>query len=338
MPIDQKYLSKFNQIWDEKCKKYPKLPSILPATNRIIVVGDIHGDFNELIKCLNTAGVINLSGNWIGNDTIVVQCGDQIDSCRSSVNVNCHSQRQDNDKAEDIKILRYLTKLHNEALKYSGAVYSLIGNHEMMNSNDLRYVSYDNIVSFASPNSKDKFNSGLENRKNEFKPGNKMANFLACTRLMALVIGSNLFVHAGIVKEIANKYEIDDLNKILSLYLFNELDNPEYITDIFDNAMVSPLWTRAYGLANKKMSKKKCAEMMEPLLKSYNVGRIYVGHTPQVLDGINGLCKDTNNKYQINLVDYGGSRAFNEFNKNSKAQVLEILNDGEKITILKEKL
>ena len=41
-----------------------------------------------------------------------------------------------------------------------------------------------------------------------FKPGNKMANFLACTRSMVLIIGSNIFVHAGLLPEIVNKYNI----------------------------------------------------------------------------------------------------------------------------------
>lgn len=342
MPIDEKYINKFNTLWNDKCKKYPKLPSVLPATHRIIVIGDIHGDFNELIRCLKIPGLVNEANNWTGNDTVVVQCGDQIDSCRSDNNTNCHLERQPNDKAEDIKILKYLTNLHKQATKQGGAVYSLIGNHEMMNSNDLRYVSYDNIVSFSSKDANNKFISGLENRKKDFTPGNKLANFLACTRLMALVIGSNLFVHAGIVEEISKKYSIEDLNMILSLYLFNELDNQEYITDIFERPNISPLWTRVFGLANKNMNKEKCAKLMDPLLKSYNVGKIYVGHTPQVLDGISGMCPGDDNNNRINLVDYGGSKAFDLFDskgdkksESRKAQVLEILDDGEKINILK---
>lgn len=342
MPINEKYINKFNDLWDKKCNKYPRLPSVLPATRRIIVIGDIHGDFDELIRCLDRADLVDSSNNWIGNDTIVVQCGDQIDSCRSNETVNCHMEKQDDDKAEDIKILRYLTNLHNQASKFGGAVYSLIGNHEMMNSYDLRYVSYENIVSFADDNSHNKFISGLENRKKQFTPGNKLAEFLACTRLMALVIGSNLFVHAGLVKKISEKYSISDLNMILSLYLFNELDEQEYISDIFENPKISPLWTRVFGLAKKNMGKKKCAELMDPLMENYQVGKIYVGHTPQVLDGITGMCLDSNNNNKINLVDYGGSKAFDLFDTNGKeksdsrkSQVLEILNDGEVINILK---
>ena len=41
---------------------------------RIVVVGDIHGDFNILITCLKKAKVINDSREWIGGSTHVVQC------------------------------------------------------------------------------------------------------------------------------------------------------------------------------------------------------------------------------------------------------------------------
>ena len=52
-------------------------------------------------------------------------------------------------------------------------------------------------------------------------------------------------------------------------------------------------------------------------------------------NGISSICND-----KIWLTDYGASKAFNQFHlKNKKyIQVLEILNDGEKFNILKEKI
>ena len=68
----------------------------------------------------------------------------------------------------------------------------------------------------------------MEARMWAFEPGNPLAEFLACTRKLVLKIGSNLFVHAGILPEIAEKYnDISEMNNILSMYLFNLLDKNE---------------------------------------------------------------------------------------------------------------
>ena len=314
------YLKKFNTIYEQKCSnKY--LPSNLPAVGRIIVIGDIHGDMEKLLKCLKIAKLIDNNNdshiNWIGGDSVVVQVGDQIDSCR----INCN--QISNDNADDIKILYFLTELHNKAAKKGGAIYSLMGNHEFMNVlGDFSYVSHSNIRAF------DKIvKTGEEVRRDEFAPGNRSANFLACTRKMALIIGSNLFVHGGIIPEMVNRYSIDDMNKLLALFLFDEFKQPTIFQDLFINAETSPFWTRKFG-----MYINNCNSLLEPLEQVYKVGKIFVGHTPQMRTGIRSQC---NNK--VWLTDVGMSRAF-DFNMHSHlrdAQVLEILNDGETINILK---
>jgi len=328
------YLKNFDKIWKAKCSTHNKLPNILPAVRRIIVIGDVHGDYDQVLNCLKIGGVINDQKQWIGGDTVVVQLGDQVDSCRAAG--FCHlPNTTSNDKAEDIKILQFFTALHEDAAKAGGAVYSILGNHELMNvQGDMTYVSYENIMEFDK-----NYFKALDKRKKDFKPGNELANFLACTRQMALIIGSNLFVHAGIVPEIVTQYpNVNDLNKLLTLYLLGELETPHHFNDIFMSAQHSPLWNRVFGNVNNSID--KCKRLMKPLKDVYNVGRIYVGHTPQVSFGIKSSCND-----KIWLADNGVSRAFDDLDLNYKmtgersvtrqAQVLEILNDGEKITILK---
>ena len=121
-------------------------------------------------------------------------------------------------------ILQYFTKLHHQAQKVGGAVYSLLGNHELMNvKGDFRYVSYEGLKEFDDykyedeegnkvnyfineQGEKEQFQSGEQARRWTFSPGNPISEFLACTRQMALIIGSNLFVHAGVLPSIAKKY------------------------------------------------------------------------------------------------------------------------------------
>lgn len=311
--MNNNYIENFNKIFEEKCNvKY--LPSILPAVDKIIVIGDIHGDFTKLKKILKKTKIIDNNNNWVGKDTVIVQVGDQIDSCRNAPYCHLMGMVKD-DKAEDITILEFMTELHEKAQEHGGAVYSLLGNHEIMNVNgDFSYVSYENIKEFGDS----------EKRREAFKPGNKIASFLACTRKTALIIGSNLFVHAGIIPKLLDRYNIEDINKILSLFLLDELHAPDVFKDIFINGKHSPLWTRVFG---ENMNKEQCKLYLQPL-KSYNVGKIFVGHTPQIEDGINSICNE-----QIWRTDVGTSKAFDEFKTKETIQVLEIKYDS-KIKII----
>lgn len=317
------FKQKVNQLWTQKCSKYDYLPSTLPPVNRIVVIGDIHGDMGKLKYLLRVSNVIDKSGKWIGKDTVIVQVGDQIDSCRPDYGQHCiNPETTLNDKADDVNILYYMTQLHKKAKVHGGAVYSLVGNHELMNvDGDFTYVSYNNQFN-------DKRFMNREDRLTKFSPGHEIANFLACTRKMAIVIGSNLFVHAGILPSIVNRYNVDDLNNILSLYLLDELDNPGQYDEIFNSSHSSPLWNRVFGNIHKNAN--QCRQLMKPLKEVYKVGRIYVGHTPQLTDGIQSYCDNT-----VWLTDVGASHAFDKYitmkSKYNKynSQVLEIINDSQ---------
>ena len=370
----------WNKIFKEKCKKFNILPSVLPPVKRIIVLGDLHGDWDITINSLKIAKLINNKLNWIGSDTVVVQLGDQIDRCRfTDIPCNLPNATKD-DEASDMRILNYFTKLHGQAQKKGGAVYSIIGNHELMNVNgDMRYVSFKNISDFNNYKKPDRsiISDGMKARTWAFSPGNPIADFLGCTRQLSLIIGSNLFVHAGILPNIAKKYNIKKMNQILSLYLWNKLKNPSDYNELLDSADYSPLWNRIFATTHQStnltipslttpslttpsltthsltnlstplsthLSKddlsKTCNNLMDPLKQIYKVGKIFIGHTPQLTTGISNTCDK-----RIWHVDYGASKAFDKFDKNFKSsnkrskvrevQVLEILDDGEIINIIK---
>ena len=92
------------------------------------------------------------------------------------------------------------------------------------------------------------------------------------------------------------------------------------------------------------MENKYCNDNIKPVLKIYNVERIVVGHTPQFMNdqGINSTCNGS-----VWRADVGLSKAFDRTDnkikmgstrdENRNIQVLEILDDGKKINILKKK-
>jgi hypothetical protein len=356
---------KFKKNWENQCNKYDikNQPSVLPPVRRIIVIGDIHGDWDMTQKLLKVGSLIDNTGNWIGGDTVVVQVGDQIDRCRykfGNGNPSCDKPEATNpDEGNDWKILQYFTQLHQQAKEYGGAVYSLMGNHELMNvQGDFRYVSYEGRREFINYKKPDEtiIENGDEARQWAFKPGNPISNFLACTRQMALIIGSNLFVHAGLLPIIAKKYSINSLNQLMSLYLWDKLDKPSEYADVFFTSDISPLWNRVFGnigmqsLNNSTQyldlnkAKDKCSSLLNPLKEIYQVDKIYIGHTPLMDHGISSVCNG-----KVWLTDFGASKAFDKFDRTStqstenelhqrsttrRAQVLEILEDGNQINIL----
>tara|TARA_B100001093_G_C26799697_1_gene1002785 strand:+ start:470 stop:1612 length:1143 start_codon:yes stop_codon:yes gene_type:complete len=360
----------------DKCKKYTNISNKheLPACPRIVVIGDLHGDYNQTIESLKIADLIDYKDNdvnWIGRDTVVVQVGDQIDRCRD---LPC-SRELDDDENSDIKILKLFTNLHNQAIKTGGAVYSIIGNHELMNVDGrMEYVSRMNIDNFEEKeenkeflNRKPKKLVDMDARKWAFKPGNPLAEFLACTRKLSLKIGKSLFVHAGILKEISSDYKISNLNQILSLYLLKKLKKPQEYIDVLgpdllkenikaytglnkkkthkpncqgsDCFHISPLWNRKIG--NIDDTEEHCNELLTKVFEDYGVDRMIVGHTPQIYSGITSKCNG-----RIWFVDYGSSNAFNiadnifqvtnQRSQSRETQVLEILNDGQTVNVIKK--
>jgi hypothetical protein len=338
--------NEINNFYRDCKKSYDYIPTVLPAVERIIVLGDIHGDLKLMYKLLYLAKVINKQRKWIGGKTHVVQVGDQIDRCRPNPPYNC-SQREAtyNDEASDRKILQYMTRLHRKAKKEGGAVISLLGNHEILNSlGQMRYVSYEGLREFTNytdpKNPEKKFKSGEEARKHAFAPGNEIGNFLGCTRLSLVIIGNNLFVHAGLIPEfmknfnISNRGDLSSINTIVRKWLLNK--NSNNINSILLEPKNSLFWTRLLGSIppNLANNDKRCSKNVNPVLEKLEIGSIVIGHTPQSFVKYNTGINTTCNK-SLWRVDTGSSKAFNIFNIDKKyissqrrPQILEITNDN----------
>jgi hypothetical protein len=275
-----------------------------PIKKRIIVIGDIHGDFNALIKSLKISNVINNQYQWIGKDTYVVQLGDQID----------RGGRFDtyNDENSELKIMTFLDNLDKKARKSNGRVLSLLGNHELMNvMGQMDYVSEKGIQQFGDVN----------NRRKLFAPGSNIAKYLACNRKVIIKIGDFIFIHAGIFPQTIYNENLNDINNFIRRYLNGEkeLENDNRFKKLYLNEN-SLLWYRGMS-----QSEPNC-KLVDTVTEYLKISGIIVGHTPQ--NKINSECFN-----KIWRVDTGMSNAFGKDSHN-RVQVLEILNNGQQIQII----
>lgn len=211
----------------------------------------------------------------------------------------------------------------------------------------LSYVSYEGTKDFEDYKDKMQpeiiFESPSKAREYAFSPGNEYGVFLACTRVPAVIIGSNLFVHAGIIDNIVkylkihDKSDIETINIAVKKWLLGILDK-ENVEKIVSSTTNSIFWTRILGSIppNVNMNDDICISHINNVLKIFKINNLIVGHTPQSFlysDGINSTCSN-----KVWRVDNGSSSAFHMFDNNyiktgkvsesRKPQILEILDDN----------
>ena len=84
------------------------------TTRKLIAVGDVHGQFEGLVKILRHAKLIDAEHNWCGKHNRLVQIGDILDRGPFSLKVDA-----------------LLDRLQIEAAAAGGEVIRLVGNHEL---------------------------------------------------------------------------------------------------------------------------------------------------------------------------------------------------------------
>lgn len=140
--------------------------SYYPTQERMIIIGDLHGDLDKLITCLKIANVAEFpqqplpesdslrtnsvvfdyvnKTRWTGGKTFVIQLGDQIDRIRPTKwdEIGIAKGTAEDDEGSSLHIFYLLWHLNNLAKQVGGRVISIMGNHEFMNvEGDYRYVS-----------------------------------------------------------------------------------------------------------------------------------------------------------------------------------------------------
>lgn len=291
------------------CPELSEAPTALPAPERLVAIGDVHGDIAALRQVLRLAGAIDERDDWAGADLVVVQTGDILD-------------RGDSERA----ILDWLARLRTQAQAAGGAILFLNGNHELMNATwDFRYVTPGGFREFADvtpdPNGTeprlpaqilDQIPESMRGRAHAFRPGGTYTRQLAEGNV-AQKVGSTVFAHGGISPRYA-EYGLERINREIRCWLADSRSAPSDIP-VPGHDPEGPVWNRSYSL-----DPPDC-QALERALTTLDARRMVVGHTVQQ-GGITSACDGRIWRIDTGIADfYGGPR-----------QALEIR--GDQVTVL----
>jgi hypothetical protein len=262
------------------------------GVERIVAIGDLHGDYDNYMATLLAAGLVDGKGKWIAGETHFVQTGDIPDR-----------------GPDTQKIIAHITKLGKQAKRKGGRVHNLIGNHEAMNVyGDLRYVSNGEFEAFETRNSvklrdrvyeitmqnlaesdPEAFASLPENYRDEWNlkhplgwvehrqawdpawnPEGEYATWVLDNKV-AVRINDILFVHGGISGFYCQNSLESMTEQVVGKLSHFDPANAGIVEDQF-----GPLWYR--GLSGVEPTAS--SETVDAILARHSINHIAVGHTP----------------------------------------------------------
>lgn len=223
------------------------------GVERIVAVGDIHGDSDRFVELLRAAGVVNEKLAWSGGKTHLVQAGDVLD------------RGPDSRKAMDL-----LRKLEPEAEKAGGRVHALIGNHEaLVMFGRLMYAHEGEEAAFG----------GAERLLAAMGPKGEYGKWI-CGHNAVIRINDVLFLHGGISPAFADR-SLASMNDAVR----DELAGGRIVEDGVTMHALGPLWYRGYATKQEEDVRKE----LGPILKAYDAKHVVVGHTASK-EGIQVRC------------------------------------------------
>jgi hypothetical protein len=270
----------------------PTLPTRFPTPERLVAIGDVHGDLAATRRALRLAGAIDEQDRWVGGSLVVVQTGDQLD-------------RGDDEQA----ILDLFERLRVEAEAQGGAFHALNGNHELMNvAGDLRYVTPGGFADFEDVEGVALDDPALarvppqaRSRAAAFLPGAAYARLLA-QRNTVVIVGSSVFVHAGVLPKHVTRGvgDLERINADMRQWLWGGDDHGTLARDVMaDDGVV---WTRLYASDDAE-----ACEQLGQALGRLQVERMVVGHTVQE-GGITSGCDGRVWRIDVGLAAHYGGR------------------------------
>jgi hypothetical protein len=309
------------------------IQTIYPSPERLIAVGDLHGDLSKSRQALRLAGLIDASDRWTGGSTTVVQVGDVLDR-----------------GGDELKILFFLDKLKDEAARSGGKIITMNGNHEIMNVEaDFRYVSksgleefrvwanwycvgnlmkglcrglpkpndlFDGVPSFF-PGLKEEYFEGFRARIAALRPQGPISSRFFSKNATVVVIGDSVFVHGGLLPRHV-EYGLERINEDVRDWITGQ---KKVVSSGLVRGSNSVVWLRKFS--DEIAENCDCATLTHVLATIPGAKRMIMGHTIQP-GGINGVCDNRAIRIDVGLSKGCGNGIPEvlEINRDSKLRVL----------------
>ena len=280
-----------------------EIPWEWSGIERVVVIGDLHGDYENFIKILKGTGIVDQELHWAAEKTHLVQTGDIMD-------------RYDYAK----KILDLLIRLEKEAEAAGGMVHVLLGNHEELNltgivfSSNSDYVTLDQFKSFLPDSYRKQQEDSLRKKITKLRAQGRRINEGQSTNAfwnsqikdpsaqrlyvlnlneeygpwlrrlnVAIKINDVIFVHGGIsekysqwgLKEINDRYrmELTDICRAL-----RNSAPPRIIQPTIVYRSDSPLWYRELATVPEADLRYE----VDAILQNLGARTMIIAHTPTI--------------------------------------------------------
>lgn len=242
--------------------KQPREASSVSGVDRVYVLGDIHGRYQELIGLLQNAKVIDQELHWAAGKAHLVFLGDLFD------------------RGDDVtKVLWFIYRLEAEAKKAGGQVHLVLGNHEIMTmTEDLRYVGRkEKAIALAHKMKYDEL----------FHPTKSLLGVWLRSKVSVFKMDQILFAHGGILElgepslEAFNTKAYQYMGEELYLDIFKDApDSTRYDAERWWQARYffydqnSPYWFRGYVYSDTLSTE------LNKTLRQFDSKVHVVAHTP----------------------------------------------------------
>ena len=273
------------------------------GVDSVYVLGDTHGNFDEVVQILQNSKLIDENHQWIGGSVHLVFLGDILDRGKDA-----------------LRLTWFIYELEQSAAQHGGQIHLILGNHEIMvMSNDLRYVS---------AKEQQVANMHQVSYQQLYHPTRSVLGRWLSTKPAVLKIDGILFAHGGIIMGASLKSFNDRVYQYTQAPLFSHLmeqpfdsvsfsqvereEQKDYLYDSF-----GPFWFRGYVqtdtlgsyldaiLLNNKAKLHVVGHTTVPNISSLYNGKLIATNVPKAGTEMLLLTKSKRSKYhrfRINLL------------------------------------